>query len=194
MRTTPIPARPPLAAGTPHEVLSIGSLSKPVWAGLRVGWVRGPAPTVARLARLKALADLGSPVLDQAIAARLLPQLPALAAAGERVRAERLDRMAELLTTWLPDWRWRRPDGGSALWIALPGVDSQVFAQAALRRGIEVVPGAATGTEGGYGDHIRVPFTFSADLIETVVARLAATWAEVATPRKVGGPADRPSR
>jgi DNA-binding transcriptional MocR family regulator len=171
---------PPLAVGTSHEVLSIGSLSKPVWAGLRVGWVRGPAATVARLARLKVLADLGSPVLDQAIAARLLPQLPTLTAAGERVRHERLDRMTGLLARWLPDWTWRRPDGGSALWIALPGVDSRVYAQAALRRGIEVVPGAATDTGGGFDDHIRLPFTFAPDLIDTVVARLAAAWTDLA--------------
>jgi DNA-binding transcriptional MocR family regulator len=79
------------------------------------------------------------------------------------------------------------------LWIALPGVDSRVFAQAALRRGVEVVPGAATGTEGGYQDHIRVPFTFPPDLIDTVVARLTAAWADVA-PRGIGDPVGPPDR
>jgi DNA-binding transcriptional MocR family regulator len=77
------PGPAPIAAYRSHEVLSIGSLTKPVWAGLRTGWVRGPAATIARLARLKALDDLGSPVLDQAVAARLLPSLASIAVARE---------------------------------------------------------------------------------------------------------------
>lgn len=51
--------------------LSVGSLAKAVWCGLRIGWVRGPAQSTERLARLKALNDLGRPVLVQALAARL---------------------------------------------------------------------------------------------------------------------------
>ncbi|MGH3242207.1 MAG: PLP-dependent aminotransferase family protein, partial [Spirillospora sp.] len=57
---------PPIAAYAPRgaEVLSADSLAKSVWGGLRIGWVRAPAATIERLARHKALADLGSPVLD----------------------------------------------------------------------------------------------------------------------------------
>jgi DNA-binding transcriptional MocR family regulator len=178
------PGPAPIAAYATHEVLSIGSLSKPVWAGLRTGWARGPAATVASLTRLKALADLGSPLLDQAIAARLLPSLPAIAAAREQLHRQRLDQLAALLTERLPDWRWHRPDGGPALWIALPIADAQVFAQVALRHGVEVVPGAATDPDGGHDHCIRVPFTLPAAVIGTLVARLAAAWAELtAQPR-----------
>jgi hypothetical protein len=83
-----------------------------VWAGLRIGWVRGPAPTIARLARLKALADLGSPVIEQALTARLLPSLASHAKAVERSHRECLDRMSALLAERLPQWQWRQPAGG----------------------------------------------------------------------------------
>ncbi|XVV07580.1 hypothetical protein ACQPW3_20240 [Actinosynnema sp. CA-248983] len=53
-----------------------------MWGGLRIGWVRGPRDAVARLARLKALDDLGSPLLDQALASRLLPELPSVTSRG----------------------------------------------------------------------------------------------------------------
>jgi DNA-binding transcriptional MocR family regulator len=53
-------------------MLTIGSLSKLTWPGLRVGWVRAPEPIIERLARLKSANDLSSPLLTQAIAVRLL--------------------------------------------------------------------------------------------------------------------------
>lgn len=57
------------------RILTIGSLSKLLWAGLRIGWVRGSASIIASLTRVKLVDDLGSPILDQAIAARLIPHL-----------------------------------------------------------------------------------------------------------------------
>ena len=67
---------PPLAAFAPDQpILTIGSLSKLVWPGLRVGWIRAPEPIVQRLARLKSAMDLGSPITTQAVAARLVGAL-----------------------------------------------------------------------------------------------------------------------
>ena len=61
-------APPPLIArfAPAAPVLTIGSLSKLMWPGLRIGWVRAPEPIVERLARLKSANDLGSPLLTQA--------------------------------------------------------------------------------------------------------------------------------
>ncbi|MFD0353414.1 aminotransferase class I/II-fold pyridoxal phosphate-dependent enzyme [Streptomyces sp. NPDC127110] len=129
--------------------MTLGSLTKAVWGGLRIGWIRGPREAVEPLARLKALEDLGSPLLDQALAARLLPGLPALAADRERLRRERLATMTRLLGEHLPDWRWQPPQGGSALWIRLPaGIDAHGYAQLALRHGAEVMPGNTMDTTG----------------------------------------------
>ncbi|MDH2429819.1 PLP-dependent aminotransferase family protein [Sphaerisporangium sp. TRM90804] len=170
----------PVAAYAPRgaEVLSVGSLAKVVWAGLRIGWVRGPSEIIQRLARRKALADLGSAVLDQKLAARLIPRIDRIQAARAPERECRLDHMEKLLRERLPGWRWRRPDGGSGLWIELPGVDATDFAQVALRHGVEVVPGATTDPAGGHRRFIRVPFTFSPELIDLLVDRLVFAWAE----------------
>ncbi|HYZ79624.1 MAG TPA: PLP-dependent aminotransferase family protein, partial [Solirubrobacteraceae bacterium] len=64
-RTTP----PSMAAGDPGTgVLAVGSLSKPVWGGLRTGWLRADPELVRRLALARAGQDVGSPILDQLMA------------------------------------------------------------------------------------------------------------------------------
>ncbi|MFH8371584.1 PLP-dependent aminotransferase family protein [Streptomyces sp. NPDC018031] len=177
-------APPPLAALAPGDalVLTLGSLSKAVWAGLRIGWVRAAPEVVEPLARLKARADLSSPLLDQALAARLLPALPAGAAERGALRDERLDHIERLLRDGVPAWRWRRPQGGSALWIELPDrTDARAFAQVALRHGVEVVPGAAMDPDGGHDHCIRVPFSFPAEVLSAMADRLTAAWTEWTT-------------
>ncbi|MGH3716278.1 MAG: PLP-dependent aminotransferase family protein, partial [Micromonosporaceae bacterium] len=161
------------------EVLSIGSLAKPVWGGLRIGWVRAPGDVIERLARHKALADLGSPVLDQALAARLLPRLGPLTATRQATLRQRLHRLETSLRAELPDWRWRTPDGGSALWIDLGTVNAQVYAQVALRHGIEVVPGAAMDASGAHDGFIRLPYTFPEPVLDELVVRLRRAWADL---------------
>lgn len=171
------PPKPLAAYAAPSaEVITVGSLSKSLWAGLRIGWVRANGDVTERLARYKALADLGSPVLDQALAARLLPQLAELTAVRARTLHDRRCQIERLLETYLPTWTWQRPDGGSALWIRLPETEARVFAQVALRHGVEVVPGANMDPSGAHDSFIRLPYTFAADILDEVVRRLTAAW------------------
>ncbi|MEV7522775.1 PLP-dependent aminotransferase family protein [Streptomyces sp. NPDC091371] len=174
-------APPPIAANPAGAtVLTVGSLAKAVWGGLRIGWIRAPRDTVDRLARLKALDDLGSPVLDQALAARLLPALPALAPERDRILRERLATMTRLLAERLPDWRWREPHGGSVLWIRLPpGTDARIYAQVALRHGAEVIPGATMDPTGAHDHYIRVPHSFAPETSAELADRLTAAWASL---------------
>ncbi|MFJ5549801.1 PLP-dependent aminotransferase family protein [Streptomyces sp. NPDC093225] len=169
---------PPIAAHPAGAtVLTVGSLSKAIWGGLRIGWIRAPRHAVEPLARLKALEDLGSPLLDQALAARLLPGLPGLAAERERLRRERLATMTRLLEEHLPAWHWHPPQGGSALWIRLPpATDARTYAQLALRHGAEVVPGASMDPTGAHDDFLRLPYSFAPDTAAELVTRLAAAW------------------
>lgn len=178
----------PLAAFAPKdaEVFTIGSVSKAVWGGLRIGWIRAPRPLVERLARHKALADLGSPVIDQALTARLLPRLTELTSARAKLATGRKHLLGQLLTERLPEWAWAEPDGGSALWIQLPDTDARVFAQVALRHGVEVVAGRAMDPTGEHDGYLRVPFSYPAEVMTDAVDRMASAWREL---RRHGPPA-----
>lgn len=178
------PPPPPLAALGPGQpnLVSVGSLSKLYWGGLRTGWIRASAGLVARLAAAKAAADLGSAAFSQAIAAALLAGAhdDILKWRREWLRA-RHDALTGALRAALPEWTWPEPAGGLTLWVRLPGAgDSSAFAQAALRHGVAVVPGRLLSANGGgangggaAGSYLRLAFTQAPN----VLARSAVTLA-----------------
>ncbi|PZS25959.1 MAG: GntR family transcriptional regulator [Pseudonocardiales bacterium] len=180
---------PPIAAfgSGAAELLTISGLAKTVWGGLRIGWIRGPAQIIDRLARLKALADLGSAVLDQALAARLIPRVGELTARRAEIHRHQLTHATELLAASLPSWRWQIPDGGPALWIELPGADAHVYAAVALRHGVEIVPGATTDPTGRHDSYLRLPYTFPEETLTEAIRRLTHAWEEFT---RHGPPAD----
>ncbi|MCI2418648.1 PLP-dependent aminotransferase family protein [Saccharopolyspora sp. K220] len=166
-------AAPPPMAGGP--VINVGSLSKLVWGGLRVGWVRAPEPLITRLARVKAAHDLGSPVLDQWLAAALLPRLEAVRARRiAELRAQR-DRLCAELAANSP-WTFQVPPGGQTLWVRLPYGDASAFAQHALRFGVAVLPGQTLDPERRSGDCLRIPFLLPPAELAEAVHRLAEAW------------------
>ena len=149
--------RPFLATATPPDrTVVVGTASKLLWGGLRVGWVRAPRPLVARLVALRRAVDLGSAVIEQLLAADLV-------AGTDRARAERssalrarLASTGELLREHRPNWRWATPAGGTGLWVDTGG-DAVALAERARRRGTSVVPGPAFSAHGGFGQHLRLP-------------------------------------
>ncbi len=185
------PPPPPLAAFGPKQpnLVSVGSLSKLYWGGLRTGWIRASAGLIARLAAAKAAADLGSAAFPQAITAALLNDKhdDIVKWRGEWLRA-RYDAMTGALRAALPGWTWPEPDGGLTLWVRLPGpgrADSGAFAQAALRHGVAVVPGrllsaTAGGASGSGGsasqasECLRLAFTQAPDVLARSAVALAA--------------------
>ncbi|MFD3567313.1 PLP-dependent aminotransferase family protein [Streptomyces sp. NPDC058667] len=175
--TTSPPAAPLASYG---EVIAVGSLSKTVWGGLRIGWLRGPASLVARLARLKALHDLGSDLPSQLAATRLLDDFgPVLAARLASVRAGH-DHLRAELVRHLPSWSCAPSTGGQTLWVRLPHGDGVSFAQLALRHGVAVLPGSTADALGGSVRHLRLHHLAPADVLTEAVRRLAAAWAEYA--------------
>jgi DNA-binding transcriptional MocR family regulator len=176
---------PPIATfgggGSNGPVLTVGSLSKSLWGGLRVGWVRAPTPVIERLVRLKTMADLGSPVFDQAVAARLVPDLEAHIARRSIGLKAGLALVEAGLSTRLPGWRWQRPDGGPALWAQMGHGDASTFAQVALRHGVEVVPGETMAPDGGHRDRVRIPYCFDQPILDEMINRLARAWESYCT-------------
>lgn len=166
----------PIASHAPDgPILTIGSISKVAWGGLRVGWIRGPERTIARLGRVKVLADYGTPALSQAIGARVVERLPEIAAERQREIGAAADLLDALLAEHLPDWTWERPTGGITAWLRLPAGDAEALAQVALRHGVAIVPGSMLSISGGHGDRIRLAFG-DPTLLPEGIARLGAAW------------------
>ena len=178
---------PPYAAGVPDSAtVTVGGLSKSVWGGLRVGWVRTDAALTARLADVYAQRQLSVGVLDQLAASFLVADLDrVLVDRRAELRANR-DLLRELLAEHLPDWTVSASTGGLSLWCRLPeGLSSAALTRAALAEGVRVAEGRAFGTGAAFDDHLRLPIVRpGAELREAVpvLARVA---------RAVHGRADR---
>jgi DNA-binding transcriptional MocR family regulator len=162
------------ARGAP--IISIGSLSKLFWGGVRVGWIRAPSSMIDQLGRLKAVSDLGTSILSQAVAVGLLAEVDRIRQLRRRELADRLTLLRELLERLLPSWRWREPAGGLSMWTRLPFGSSTELAQLASRQGVSIVPGTVMSATGGFDEFVRLLFDHEPYILEEGMHRLARAW------------------
>jgi DNA-binding transcriptional MocR family regulator len=168
---------PPVATFAPNSpILTIGSLSKLCWAGLRIGWLRAQDSVVTQLGRLKAASDLGGSLPSQVIATRVFDALDDFRRERRPLIVERLDLVSHLLSSLLPVWSWDRPQGGLCLWIRLPYGSAAEFSQVALRFGVSIVPGSVASADGSFDEYLRLPFGHPPELLEEGIKRLARAW------------------
>jgi DNA-binding transcriptional MocR family regulator len=137
---------PPFAALAPGHVIHLGTISKALFPGVRVGWISGPKEFVHRLAALKRVGELTSPPVLQAAVNLFLIR-------GDyekhlvRMRHRLKNRLALAQRTILSRFpigtRVERPSGGYVLWAELPsGVSGRALAAAARENGVLVSAGA----------------------------------------------------
>lgn len=181
------PALPVAAYATGDRVLTIGSLSKLVWGGLRVGWLRGPARTVHRLARLRAAEDFGNATPSQLMAVQALDDVERLAAERRRTFAARAELAASLLRRLLPAWEFVPPAGGLSIWARLPAGTAEGFSPVAARHGVAFLPGGAASADDAHPDHLRLSFAPAPERLEEGIRRLARAWDDYA-PQAVAAP------
>jgi DNA-binding transcriptional MocR family regulator len=164
--------RTALATLLPREsTLSVGTTSKLLWGGLRVGWLRGDPALIGRLAEAKKAIDLGAAVIDQLLAADLLTRT---AEARERRRTMLLDhlhRTEDILRHRRPGWRWPAPAGGTSLWVDT-GEDTLAMAERARRHGVLLAAGPAFSAFNGFGHHLKLPFWHPAERLVEALDRL----------------------
>jgi 2-aminoadipate transaminase len=171
------PPPPPVSALLPGASVYLGSLSKVLAPGLRLGYVAAPPALFAKLLQAKQAADLHTPGFNQRIAHAVLADgllerhLPAVRA---RYKAQR-DAMQAALQAHLPaGCHWVRPGGGMFFWVELPaGLDATALLPQAVDAGVAYVPGAAFYAGPPAVNRLRLSFvTVSPQRIQAGVAAL----------------------
>jgi 2-aminoadipate transaminase len=142
-------------------VLYIGTPSKMLFPGLRVGWIAAEAPVVRRLSRVRRVADLsGSPLLQAALAR--FAATGALSRHMKLVRKAYGERMQVLLDAlgrdMPPGVTWTTPRGGLSILLSLPeGQDSGELLREAVEGGVLYTPGQMFYLNDG-ARHLRLSF------------------------------------
>ena len=178
----PPPALSALSSG--HGVITVGSFSKTIATGLRVGWVHGSAELVDLIARMRF--DMGnSPLLHRMLTeyvndGRLDEHLDRM----RSLYAEKLDILAGALTELAePYLTFQRPLGGFFLWLSLQqGLTAEAVQRAAIDEGVVFPLGRAFYPDGrDAGEHLRLAFSWTArEDLPLGAERLARACARVA--------------
>jgi 2-aminoadipate transaminase len=203
------PPPAPMAAAWPEGTAYLGSFSKVLVPGLRLGYVVAPPALFAKLVEAKQAADLHTPGFNQRIVHEIVKSgfldahVPSIRARYRRQR----DAMQAALAAHLPAsgplaCRWRTPGGGMFFWVELPhGVDGDALLAKAIERGVTFVPGASFFAGDAQRNTLRLSFvTVAAEAIERGVAALAAALRELQSepaasrPRGTGATAARHER
>jgi DNA-binding transcriptional MocR family regulator len=193
------PPPPSLRALDRHGVvISLGSFSKTLAPGLRLGWLVAAESIVDQLALVKARSDVFSPTLPQLVMAELL----AGRAFDEHLRAlrgehrRRRDALLAALRRHLPPGAlsWSTPTGGLYLWGRLqPGLDSARLLPEAAAAGVSFVAGETFYPDGGGRHQLRLCFTAAPPRdLEEGARRLGALLADPAAQRRLADATLRP--
>ena len=170
----------PLTARNPAGCVYLGSFSKVLAPGLRLGFMVAPPALMPKLLQAKQAADLHSPGFNQRMIAEVMQggfldrHVPTIRALYKSQR----DAMLAALTREMKglDITWNKPVGGMFLWARLPeGMSAVTLLPKAVDKGVAFVPGAAFYTDNADPRTLRLSFvTASVDQINTGVAALAA--------------------
>jgi DNA-binding transcriptional MocR family regulator len=180
---------PPFAAvGASARVVTVGSLSKAAWGGLRVGWARAEPALIRRLAAARAGLDLSSPVLEQLMAVEALGEFEAMLAERCGLARSRRSALIDALAEQLPRWSHSHPSGGLALWVKLPQPIATSLSVMAREHGLALTPGPRFAADGLLERHLRLPFTARPAELERAVRLMAEIAPTVSGECDVGVP------
>jgi len=187
--------RPPFLVTAPRRTYHVGTFSKTLCPGLRVGWLVVPRVARERARRLKETDDLQANSLAQAVVNDYLGHVDfdRRVEVLRRYYRGRAARLAEAIRRALPAWRFRFPEGGFCLWIETDAaVDERRFAELALEEGVSFDPGSdfQVGSAPSAATTLRLCFSYvSPARFGSGARRLARAWR-----RAVVGPSARAKR
>jgi len=159
-------------------VIYLGTLSKSIVPGLRVGWAIAATGVIEKMVLAKQSSDLSSSLFTQAVALELLESgfdVEHSRSINELYR-ERRDVLCREAAARIGDWfEWEIPPGGMFVWMRArdPRIDTNVLYQFALEDKVAFVPGSVFDPDGRDCSAMRVNFTRSSpDAIAEGVVRL----------------------
>ncbi|MGR4872281.1 PLP-dependent aminotransferase family protein [Variovorax sp. LARHSF232] len=171
----------PLTARNPEGCIYLGSFSKVLAPGLRLGFLVAPKAIFPKLLQAKQAADLHSPIFNQRMVFEVMKDgfldrhVPTIRALYKRQR----DAMVAALQREMKglDVEFNTPAGGMFLWLRMPaGIDTVALLPKAVERGVAFVPGAPFYAGESDSRTLRLSFvTASVEEIEKAIAALAAT-------------------
>lgn len=188
-----------LRADDPEGVIYLGSFSKTLAPGLRVGWALAPHAVRDKLVLAAESALLSHSSFNQLAVARYLSTQPW----WEQVKGfrelyrERRDAMLGALESLMPEGcQWTRPGGGFFVWLTLPeGLDAKAMAPRAISSRVAFVPGTAFFADGGGKRQMRLSYCYPPpDRIREGVRRLAGVVEQELELRDTFGAASPPER
>ncbi|WP_414451310.1 PLP-dependent aminotransferase family protein [Burkholderia sp. 22PA0099] len=168
---------PTLLSMAPDHIVHMGSFSKVLSPGVRIGYVIAPEALHFKLVQAKQATDLHTPSLTQRIAYEVIrdgfldTHIPSIRA----LYAAQCDAMLGSLARHMPAGvTWNRPEGGMFIWVQLPaGIDSMALLDAAIAQHVAFVPGAPFFADDAQSNTLRLSFvTVPPEQIEEGVARL----------------------
>ena len=175
------PPPPPLASFNPDAaVLTIGSAGKSFWGGLRIGWIRASARTIASLIQARDSLDLGTPLLEQLACCWLLENAATLLPPRREMLKARRDMCETLMAEYFPRWRFSPPEGGLSFWVELPDMLATLFSARAESQGIHIGTGTRFGLEGAFDRYLRLPFTLPDEALRRAFSTLQPLWQSLA--------------
>jgi DNA-binding transcriptional MocR family regulator len=153
-----------MRADAPDDVVYLGSFSKTLAPGLRVGWALAPPAVTARLVLAAESAILSQSMFTQLAVDRYLETQPwaeQLKGLRELYR-ERRDAMLDALAASMPDGAdWTRPEGGFFVWLTLPeGIDTKAMLPRAIAARVAYVPGVGFYADGSGGQAMRLSYCY----------------------------------
>ncbi len=170
-----------LSSRLPEQSLYLGSFSKILAPGLRLGYVVAPPALYPKLLQAKQAADLHTASFNQRVVAEVIKDgfierhVPTIRALYKR-QCEAMLNALECEMAGL-DVQWNRPAGGMFLWARLPaGMDAVQLLPHAVDKGVAFVPGAAFYAAHPVQETLRLSFvTSTVEQIQTGMAALAQT-------------------
>ncbi|WP_040492504.1 aminotransferase-like domain-containing protein [Ilumatobacter nonamiensis] len=157
--------------------LIAGSICKVAWPGLRLGWLRADAQVINRLRSHKAVADMFTPAISQALGLAVVERYDELT--GRRLDQLRpaADLVLATLREQLDDWSYAPLRGGLSVWASLPEhTSATAFVQHANRHGVLIASGRQFGAIDADCPNIRIPFTAPYPQLAEGLQRLSHAW------------------